>query len=331
MYKIDQLDIKDSSPEELNRTRNIFENLKQRAIKKDALTEHEKDFFCNCIELSKLSDGNLDDYYCCENYKFKNTYLYYFFDLSGFGNYQKVKEASYYIPNQKEIYSDIEFLKNIAKSWNEIIKVTNHKNDELLNQISKETRESLKEFDKRKQYLYFKKEREKFELDKLSLLLQSKYIYCLSLLIFEKFNKEDFILKLDCKELEINEYSIIHILNRHYSQITKPNSTKSFHNDDFQPDYLNVKLKQIFEDIDKTGFFTNKPINKIGFIFKNVKYLIWVNERTKQVKGKGNIQYNRIETFYPVQEQQDLDLLNNVFELKTVNDDLRVYIPKITL
>ena len=100
------------------------------------------------------------------------------------------------------------------------------------------------------------------------------------------------------------------------------------HNEDFQPDYLNIKLKQIFKDIDKTGFFTNKPINKIGFVFKNVKYLIWANERIKQIKGMGNIQYNRIETFYPVQEQLDLDLLNNEFELKIVNSDLSVYIPK---
>ena len=147
-------------------------------------------------------------------------------------------------------------MKNVASYWLKILEITNHSN-ELLKQISKETRNDIKEFEKKKKWLLFKKRKEKFQIDKISLLLQSKYIYCLSLIIFEKIDEKEFILKLNRKEIEINEYSITHILNSHFEQIVKSQSKKSFHSKDFEPECLSKKLKLIFDEIDNSRFLTS--------------------------------------------------------------------------
>jgi len=326
-YKIEELNLLNNSFEEQERTRNIFENLKDKAIKGEELSEHEKDFFCQGVKLSKFNDGKIEDYSCCNNYKFKLTYLSYFQDLSGFGQYEKVKGTSIYNPDRKEIDRDIEYLKKESNHWNSIISITNHDN-ELLQQISKETRNDLKIIEKSKGRLLFRRDKERYTLSKRATLLQSKYIYCMALQIFEMFDRKEFVIKLNGFDIEINEYSIIHILNRHYSEITKPNSSKSFHIEDFEPKYLNKQIGAIFQEIENSGLYKDNPITKISFRYKNIDYTIWVNVRTKQVKGQGNVSYQRLETFYPVVDQKELSELIDNYDLKKVNNDLSIYIKK---
>lgn len=326
-YNIEDLELKDDSVEEQERTRQIFEDLKSKAINGEFLSEYEKEFFSTGVLLSILDDGELEDYSCCENYKFKIIYLVYFHDLSGFGTYQKLKGTSYYIPGRKEISKDLEFLKEIEIKWQNTINKTNHDN-ELLQQISKETRKDLKEIEKQKGRLYFRKDKLRYNLAKSSTLLQSKYIYCMSLQVFEMFDKKEFILSLNGEEIEINEYSIIHILNRHYSQITKYNSKKSFHTKEFEPRYLNKQIGEIFKDIDASGCLIGKSINKIAFKYKHVDYLIWVQKKTKQIKGKGSVTYNRLETFYPVTDMKELKQLKEMYNPVQINKDLSVYVKK---
>jgi hypothetical protein len=327
IYKIEELDLLNDSLEEQERTRIIFEDLKNKAMKGEELSEHEKDFFCQGVKLSKLNDGKIEDYSCCNNYKFKMTYLSYFQDLTGFGQYEKVKGTSIYNPDRKEIDRDIEYLKKESNHWNSIISKTNHDN-ELLQQISKETRNDLKIIEKSKGRLLFRRDKEKYELNKRTTLLHSKYIYCMAQQIFEMFNRKEFVIKLNGFDIEINEYSIIHILNRHYSEITKPNSSKSFHIEDFKPKYLNKQIGAIFQEIENSGLYKDSSINKISFWYNNIDYSIWVNKRTKQVKGQGNVSFLRLETFYPVDDQKELSDLIEKFYLKKINNDLSVYIMK---
>ncbi len=327
-YDIENLDLKNDSEKEQTRTRAIFEDLKEKAVNNEQLTEHEKDFFCLGVKLSEFDDGNTDDYECCKNFKFKHTYLSYFHDLTGFGTYQKVKGTELYNPQKNEIENDLKFLRSEATNWNKTISKTNH-SEELLQQISKETRTELKKIEKPKGGLLFRKDKEKYILDKKVTLLQSRYIYCTALQIFEMFDNQEFIIQLNRNDIEINEYSIIHILNRHYSEITKSNPMKSFHNNkDFEPKYLNKQLGDIFKTIDESGVFRGHSINKIAFKYKNVDYQIWINERDKQVKGKGNVKFNRLETFYPITDKAELLKLNADSDLTQINDDLGVYIVK---
>ena len=326
-YNIEDLDLKNDSEEEQIRTRKIFEDLKVKAQKGEELTEHEKDFFCQGVKLSQLDDGKIEDYNCCGNFKFKHTYLSYFHDLTGYGSYQKVRGTELYTPQRPEIENDLKFLESDVSQWNATISKTNH-SDDLLQQISKETRNDLKTIEKNKGRLLFRRDKAKYMLNKRATLLQSKYIYCMALQIFEMFDKQEFIIQLNGFNIEINEFSIIHIVNRHYSEITKSNPTKSFHNEDFEPRYLNKQLGVIFNQIDESGIYQGQSINKIAFKYKNVDYQIWINERDKQIKGKGNVKYNRLETFYPITDTSELSKLNSDFALTKINDDLSVYIKK---
>lgn len=326
-YNREELDFKDGSAEEQERTRKIFEDLKSKTNSGRKLSEYEKDFFCQGVNLSNSNDGKIGDYICCDNYKFKITYLTYFHDLSGFGTYEKVKDTSLYHPEQNEVNKDIEYLKKVATDWYFTISKTNH-SEELIRQISIESRKNLTLIEKSKGKLLFRRDKEKFILDKRAALLQSKFIYCVALLIFEMFDREEFILSLNGKEIEINEFSITHILSRHFAQITKPNSKKSFHVGDFTPRYLNKQLKEVFQDIDDSGLLRGKTIDKIAFKYKNIDYVIYINERTKQVKGEGNVSFNRLETCFPVTHQDEKAELNNNFNLEPINDDLSIYVKK---
>jgi hypothetical protein len=142
------------------------------------------------------------------------------------------------------------------------------------------------------------------------------------------FDKKEFLISLNGKVIEINEFSIIHILSRHFAQTTKPLNQKSFHIEDIVPRYLNKQLKNIFDDIDSSNSLNDKAINKIAFQYKNIDYMIWINERTKQIPGKGNIQFNRLETFYPVVDKADIEDLKENYTLEIINEELKVYVNK---
>ncbi|KGL58373.1 hypothetical protein [Polaribacter sp. Hel1_85] len=326
-YKIEDLDFKSNIEGEQKRTRKIFEDLKDKSLNNEKLTEHEKDFFCLGVKGSNLDDGKLKDYSSCENYRFKDIYLSYLKDLSGKSTYEKVRGVGIYNPSSFEIKKDLAFLESVKNKWQKTISVTNH-SEKLLREISKETRTDLKKIEKNKGKLLFNRDKKKYLLNKTATLLQSKYIYCISLQIFELFDSTEFVIKLNNQEIEIDEYSIIHILNRHYAQITKTNPTKSFHNEDFEPKYLNKRLRDIFIEIENSGLYSGDSIRKITFKFNNVDYQIWANERTKQVKNNGNIKFNRLETFYPLTDLEELNKLKNDYELLEINEELSIYLKK---
>lgn len=327
MYSIEELDLKNDSEEEQVRTREIFENIKGRCNKGEPVSEHEKDFFGLGVKLSLKNDGKIDDYPCCDNYKFKMIYLSYYHDLSGNGYYEKVKGKTIYKVEEREKRLDISYLSQVANSWQNAINITNH-SDELLKQISKETREELKEVERNKGMLIFRRDKKRYELKKRRILLQSKFIYCTALLIFEMFENKDFVFNVNGQDVEINEYSIIHILNRHFSEVTKQNFDKSYHGEDIKPKYLNKQLIEIMTIIDDSKYLDNQTINTISFRYKDTDYAIWINKRIKQEKGKGNVEFNRLETFYPIKDKEELDKLKQSHNYHQINDDIGVYVKK---
>jgi hypothetical protein len=327
IYNIDELILKDGSEEEQARTRIIFENLKHKAINGEKLSEHESIFFCRGVNISTIGDGKIEDYTCCSNYKFKSIYLVYFRDLSGNSSYEKINGLTTYLPAKLEVSKDLNYLKCIEIEWYNIVCNTKHK-DELLKQITTETRNELKQIENSKGALLFNIDKINYSLSKSATLLQSKFLYCTALEIFEMFEKKEFLLYLNGNEIVINEYSIVHILNRHFAHITKPNSIKSFHNSDFTPRLLNKHLKSIFEDIDKSKLLLDISINKIAFQFNNIDYHIWIHECVKYLKGRGKVKFNRLETFYPVKDSKEINDLKQNFKLEVINENLKVYIDK---
>lgn len=142
------------------------------------------------------------------------------------------------------------------------------------------------------------------------------------------FENKDFVFNLSGQDIEINEYSIIHILNRHFSEVTKQNFNKSYHGEDIKPKYLNKQLKEIMTMIDDSKYFDNQTINNINFRYKDTDYAIWISKRIKQEKGKGNVEFNRLETFYPIKNKEELDKLKQSYDYHQINDDIGVYVKK---
>lgn len=329
-FEINELRLNNDTVAEQVSTRQIFDVLKEKAVKREILTEHEKNFFCMGVMLSHLNDGVWADYSCCDNYKFKTLYLSYFHNLTGGSAYYKVKGLKNYKVEPNEATIDLQYLYDKSDEWQAIIEKTNHSN-KLLQEVSTETRnerttlsnlpEVVNGLWRKGSFLYIFKER--------AIFLNSKYIYCVALEIFETLEPADLILEINSTQIEFNEYSLFHILNRHYAETTKQYDTrKTYHNEDFEPRILSTQLKDILHNIDNSGLLQNKSIDKIGFQQNGTDYLIRTSIEYKSVKGQGNVPYRRLNTFYPVLEKIEKNKLTLTCNLRKITDTLSVYVPK---
>lgn len=319
------LEIRNDSAEESIRTRKIFLDLKSKAIKGETLTEHEKEFFCQGVRLSLLNDGLETDYPCCANVIFKIKYLYYFHDLTGASTYQKPENGKLVDIPKEEAQRDLNYLINEAKEWMTEIQKTNH-SSELMQQVSKETREQIKILDNSPEFKndIFSKGTFRYKYKLWGLLLMTKYAYLVCLEIIETLNEFPYKFKINSKSIEFDEFSLIHIIIRHYAELTKQYETgKSYHNVDFHPRQLALDLESIFHMIEAVIPIEN--LNNIVFEYKNQIYEIWINERNKSKKGVGNVKVLRLETFYPIQDKDRLKYILETFTSHYINDDLEYY------
>jgi hypothetical protein len=308
------------------RTRQIFEVLKTKAIAGEFLSEYEKEFLYMGVKYSILDDGIIEDYDSCDNPKFKFLYLVYARDIHGFKKskmYKPVRNIEYQV-KKKEIKKDLYYLSWKAREWKAIVKTTVHEN-ELLHQSAKEAREEIKELKKLPKYKkdiqgiysanYIAKEN--------AIVLHTKWLYCVALEIFEALNPEDFISEINGTSIEFNEYSLIHILNRHYAQVLKQFDTrKSFHSEIFKPRILSTQIKEILSVLDNSNFLNGHSIDTIAFQINGQDHIIYTGE-----KVKGNITYRRLNTFFPVEEIAEKNVLAANYNLQIVNDYISVYVP----
>ncbi len=308
------------------RTRKIFEVLKAKAIAKEFLSEHEKEFFAMGVKHSIFDEGKWEDYECCDNPKFKFLYLVYAKDYHGFKKtkfYKPVQNIIYQVKD-KEVKNDLFYLKRKLVEWEDVINKTNHQ-EELLQQVAKEAREEIKELKKEYKYKNIQsKNSVNYKVKKNGIILFSKWLYCISLEIFESLDPNDFISEINSTNIEFNEYSLIHILNRHYAEILKQFDTKkSFHSQIFEPRILSSQLKETLSLIDTSKHLLGKSIDLIAFQINGIDYIIYTSE-----KLRGNITYRRVNTFFPVEDVSEKQKLSIDYDLKPVNNSLSVYVPK---
>lgn len=324
-YTIKDLEIRKDSDEEQIRTRKIFLDLKAKAIKGEILTENEKEFFCQGVRLSILNDGLETDYPCCANPIFKIKYLYYFHDLTGGSIYQKPENGKLVNISKNEAQKDLEYIINEAKEWLIEIKKTNH-STELMQQVSKETREQIKILDNSPEFKndVFSKGTFRYKYKLWTLLLMTKYVYLTCLEIIETLKAFPYKFKINSWTVEFDEFSLIHIIVRHYAELTKQYETsKSYHNVDFHPRQLALDLELIFRMIESVVPIEN--VNNIVFENKGQLYEIWINERNKSKKGIGNVKVLRLETFYPILDKDRQKLIFESYKTYTIDDNLKYY------
>lgn len=243
---------------------------------KKYLSAHEKDFiFMNRYEKEQFKNSELDDSY------FSSLYLIYANDLHGSGQFYKwlstpatreqmtilerilissetldanklqLIEAKILveIDRQKAII-DLLYLKESAEQWEEYLydnrSTTNYK---LLKEFIAETLTHFKEL--KKDVKNKALGNNTFLHRKLQLFLFSKYAFITAKKITETFDRDKhyFALKLGIENLRFDEYSIAHILMRHYAQGIRNYDfirSKSIHIGDFPFNKIHFKLDEIF-------------------------------------------------------------------------------------
>lgn len=328
-YRPDELDFKDGSEKEQIRTRKIFEDLKQKAIDGKKLLEREKSFLCTGLKVTlKQSDGRPENFAFCDDFTFRELYLTYFHNNLT-GPFYKAKKGKLVQVTQKEQIQDFKKLQIFSNKWQTEIEKTNHK-DQVLQELATETRKDLKELDKRYPKLIrkFRRQQDRYRLQKDKIVMQSKFIYHLTKSVIEDYDKSEFEIPFSGQTVELTIYSLVHIISRHYASHIKDRPEKTYHYDHFYPKELHLDLKNILTEIDKINRIDLNHTDNILFEYKEVVYHLWIQKRIKQVKGQGNVSFNRIQSFYPIYDEEKIKEIETNYEKVGLNENLKVYIEK---
>lgn len=216
-------------------------------------------------------------------------------------------------------------------NWKELIIKDNHK-DELMQYISKETREQLKVL--RKSPMFYidgiLRQNFLFRAQEAKLLMMSKKVYITVNRLFEYYPDLKTVYALDGHEIEFTRYSMTHILMRHYAQTQKPfQPGKSFHKRLFGLENIIPFLSQIFKNIDDSKAFQNQGVDIINFRYKGIDFRIYCNIEHKQIKGKtGNHPFYRLNTFFPVEEEKERLEIVSYYLPHQIDEELIIYVRK---
>lgn len=328
-FKIDELTLKDSSDAEQSRTRKIFIALKNKAANSERLTEHEKEFLYQGLCLSQLDDGSPDQFQQCDNPKFKWLFLIYYDDLTGGSEYFKPSIGKGKDPSGKivqvsisESQSDLEYLIKKAEEFD--LTVQKNQSDQLLQEIVIEARRSIKDLNNLPEFKNdpFFSEKSHYKYKRWKLLLRAKWIYHIAQEIYETQDKP-FLFSINSEIIEINEYSLVHVVYRHFAQLLIEYPTnKSFHIGRFNPRILGKQLEQIFRNI--SASYTVLNYDEIYFKLGDEIYALWTSKKQKFAKGKVE-EYRRLQTLYPVIDSSDLDKIQSNYTPINITTSLSIF------
>lgn len=199
-----------------------------------------------------------------------------------------------------EIKNDKIFLENFAMNWAKIC-VDDRHSDENIRIISKETRDTLK---KKNIELYIENKLDSnLKQDVFKGLLKSYYIFHEAKKILEHIDSHNQLKEftLNGIKIELNLYSLVHILNRHYAELISSQNiikTKSFHNTKIEPTKINLFIEYLFSIIKEKGLESMieiKSNESILFNYFGKDYAIFPKE----------YKYNKskiiIETFFIIE------------------------------
>lgn len=283
----------------------FLEGLYTRFQNGENLTLDEQEFMCKCMTYEHQKSLPI-----CNDLRYKRLFL------KKFDSKQKNYELEDY---------ENEDLKFFLDEWKKEIKKENHK-DRFMNLIAQETRLELKKIFPNFELLNKIFRHSKFRDEQNEILGFSKFAFIKIKSIFTEIGDNKIETKLNGNRIEIDEYSLIHIFFRHYAQLVRPYNTddKSYFTPEVMVEEIPTILDKIIKDIDASGLYVDDDFNNLNFNFKKRDYKVYCRKITKQIKGVGNVEVNRVNTFYPIELQEDIDKLKN-YNLIRVNDNLSVY------
>lgn len=324
-----------------------YESVREKVLRREYLTEAEKELFCSStMSKSYMPNESIDIYECCGEYKFWSLYVTYHNNLAGGIRYfkydpdkvrQLIKTPSdvykydytdfFREVGSDEVAKDLEYLYDVADKWENVVVKRNH-SDELLKEISIEAREDIKHLNKINKANPYYLPGLKPKLDKRKILLRSKYFHYKIKKILQQYKPQDFVLTLAGQEIHITPYTLVHIFSRHFSASSRPFFVdKTYHIDDISFEQLHIQLGDILSAIDNSAVAGQINPSKIVFKFNDISYIIYTSMERRFVKGKGEISYRRLNTFYPCSQSLIDKELARGCTVHKLRDDLHVYCP----
>ncbi|MBO9733189.1 MAG: hypothetical protein J7623_31395 [Chitinophaga sp.] len=326
-YLKTDLENRNDTPAEKNRLRAIYDDLVARGSAGIPLS---------AIEQAHVQAGlrflgePLGKYAFAEEGRFKEIYLTYFHDITGGSRYVKTDgRGNLRTVPQMERDSDLQYLIDEAEKWERLIQPGGH-TDLLLQEATKEAKADRKTLDRLENiasrpghsgtYYY------KYKV--WGLYLRSRWMYLLAKEILENTDPGDCFYQFCGETIEFTEFSLMHILNRHFAEVTKQFvSGKDYHPEDFKPRILTAQIKAIVDSIDKTGLFTPQVRTEINLKFEGTVYQLWATMQNRNIPGRGIVPYKRLQSFYPVSDPAVLAKLTTGFREETVSAVLSVFVP----
>ena len=121
------------------------------------------------------------------------------------------------------------------------------------------------------------------------------------------------IIELNNEKILIDSFTYVHIMFRHYSERIKEHQVdKSYHFDE------NIGFKIIPNFIfELLNCYKSEIINQhfnntnLYFVINNTTYGIYLKAVVKHLKGNIKIKYFRFQTFYPIEDLNDLKRLKS--------------------
>mgnify|MGYP001791911916 FL=1 len=283
----------------------VVQKLADKVFANQVLTSAEEQFVCGTIERLKNAknqrDINIHEHKSCNNYVFRNRYLLYFNDLNGD---KPVYDFDGEIIEKRK-KADIDFLQKEYENWFNDIEGKMSGN-ELINYVAQETIYQIKELNKYCDILVIGANRKEYL--RKSLVLHGKYIYLIVKEYFQEIGKNEIVIQLDERKILIDGFTYVHTMFRHFAEGIKEHQfTKSYHFDKnigFKaiPNFLSDAIN-CFKSLPQSKSFNNRDLH---FIFNDKIYLLWVRPFSKYNKGIIKVDYLRVQTFYPVDNQKDL-------------------------
>lgn len=154
-------------------------------------------------------------------------------------------------------------------------------------------------------------DQKEFEYRIKGTVLRSKYLYLRIKSVFEDLGSTSVMINFGGATVKITEWSMVHILNRHYAAAAKHyDSGKSFHGDENLRFFEDpTQLQHILEELGRHQRIESSNLDYLPFKLNGVLYAV----RCKPLKGE-KIPYIRLQTFYPITEPNELHQLQTDYD-----------------
>ncbi len=293
----------------------IVHALCNKVFNNEEISLAEEQFVGGIIE--QLRDKNnqrtfkIEDYENCVNYHFRSRYIRYVNDLNG---HKEVMDYDGPISTVRK-KKDVAFLQKTYEEWKVYLKDKTN-GFRLINYVAQETNYQLKQLDKFADKLKIGTNYKEY-LQK-TLVLHGKYIYLLVAEFYQELGKDEEIIDLNGNRVLIDGFTYVHTMFRHFSSHIKQHQMqKSYHFDS------NIGFKEIpYFLTDAIRSYTILPESssfdqrRIYFSYNSNPYAIWFRPFKKDLKGGKREEYLRAQTFYPIENHQELSKLSDMVLLK---------------